>query len=619
MRRDDESSACSTPATPIEMPSAPAEVHPAEEIGTAGHSFCAMPFQHLCIGNEGTALICCMARDPVSEKGVPLSLYKNSYREIWNSPFMREIRRKILSNERVPQCQVCYDHEASTSTSYRTRTGQRPLPSHPLDLECLRKEAAANNYSVSTLPGYLKLELGNLCNLKCRMCCSANSSEIERDPVHTMWDGGNSKALHAVWEGTSARIGPERKIGITRHGLYDEERTRGICFYWTNGSARFELPTDGHFRVHRLSIGLNQSVRFNRECRVLINGQVRFEGSVSPETAEVSIELDQVPRGLLVIDVLSNAVFNSQSQRHEGLPLLSVMLFRLALDKQESKEVLGHRLGSLGPWYKNDSLIFDEILANANQLERLYVTGGEPLLELRFAEILDYLIENNFSPNIHLEITTNGTIFNESLFAKFKRFNSLNLMLSLDGVAKTQEYIRYPSRWETIDKNIYAMNKKGFNVTFVPTVQAYNMLNLVELARFAHKVGAGLTFGNLLNGPHYLATSIMPTTTHQIAAKRLRELLGDSALNLSDALRTEAASLVRYFEAFTGPFDHSALRLFNLFTNDLDVSRCQSFRESLPELYESIAEAGYIWTDEIAYGSRTINRKPARDRLHAWI
>src|SRR5258705_13668622 len=133
------------------------------------NTFCALPFQHLCIGTEGTARMCCVTPDMVTEHGAPLSVTGNSMDEIWNSAYMRSARRAMLSGERVSACEVCYRSEAVTGQSYRTTTGLQPIAGRPVTQAEMKKFGRRTDFRVDAGPNFLKLEISNLCNLKCRM------------------------------------------------------------------------------------------------------------------------------------------------------------------------------------------------------------------------------------------------------------------------------------------------------------------------------------------------------------------------------------------------------------------------------------------------------------------
>jgi len=331
------------------------------------------------------------------------------------------------------------------------------------------------------------------------------------------------------------------------------------------------------------------------------------------------------PSNRLKIDILSNTVFNSRLQRSEGLPLISMTLHRAVSPVMNNMQPLKSRLDKPGLWYNNNNLFFGELLADVENLRRLYVAGGEPQLEPRYAEAIDYLIKRGVAQNIDLELTTNATIVNKPLLENLKKFKSLALTISLDGVGLVQEYIRYPARWSVIEKNVRILREEyGFEMCAIPVVQAYNILSLADIYYFAREVGIQVSCMNILEEPEWLRTAVMPSSVHRLGAARLREYLATArprelASDGADWQHDQLINLINHFESFDSPVDRAALRTFNKFTNDLDVSRDQSFRKSLPELYELIIESGYKWTDETVHANNQHTRRPARERLHAWV
>lgn len=131
-----------------------------------------------------------------------MSVYKQSLDEIWNSDDMRAIRRAMVRGEKVPGCAGCYHEEESGGVSLRKARNRDWhsgwLNPDELDIDELKAEAIASDYRLLTTPSWLQLDVGNLCNLKCRMCCGYSSSRIDQDPVHRQWNGGapaNKKRL----------------------------------------------------------------------------------------------------------------------------------------------------------------------------------------------------------------------------------------------------------------------------------------------------------------------------------------------------------------------------------------------------------------------------------------
>jgi MoaA/NifB/PqqE/SkfB family radical SAM enzyme len=100
----------------------------------------------------------------------------------WNSQFIRNIRLSMLQGEKIDGCSTCYLQEESGRKSNREhannewawRLGEEQLNN--------RFETAEENKGfVDNDLVYLDLRLGNLCNLKCRMCNPWNSSQIAKE------------------------------------------------------------------------------------------------------------------------------------------------------------------------------------------------------------------------------------------------------------------------------------------------------------------------------------------------------------------------------------------------------------------------------------------------------
>ena len=81
---------------------------------------------------------------------------------------------------------------------------------------------------------------------------------------------------------------------------------------------------------------------------------------------------------------------------------------------------------------------------NWADIKQLSFVGGEPLLEKLNFEVLQRLIETN-NTNCFISIVTNGSCaLTATQFQMLGKFPNLNICLSIDGVGKRFEYMRYP-------------------------------------------------------------------------------------------------------------------------------------------------------------------------------
>jgi MoaA/NifB/PqqE/SkfB family radical SAM enzyme len=116
-------------------------------------TYCPLPFSHLAIRPNGDVYPCCAFR----WDSVPAD-FKISDPNIFNHPFLEDIRTKMKNNEVVDGCSKCYENEEKTGKSTR--------------LYFLEKGQDFGLNIANTDPSlvYLDLALSNTCNNKCRMC-----------------------------------------------------------------------------------------------------------------------------------------------------------------------------------------------------------------------------------------------------------------------------------------------------------------------------------------------------------------------------------------------------------------------------------------------------------------
>jgi hypothetical protein len=144
---------------------------------------------------------------------------------------------------------------------------------------------------------------------------------------------------------------------------------------------------------------------------------------------------------------------------------------------------------SSSTWHKESKLLGEKLIrdewklpelkgglpdvANMNLLE-LKLTGGEPLMMKSTWELIE-----RTNAKI-LRIITNGNVtISQKRWDLFKKFDKVTINLSIEGPKDVNTYIRYPSKWEVIQKNIQRMTSiKNFEVYYVSTINALNISHL---------------------------------------------------------------------------------------------------------------------------------------------
>ena len=193
-------------------------------------------------------------------------------------------------------------------------------------------------------------------------------------------------------------------------------------------------------------------------------------------------------------------------------------------------------------WYKNPN--FWEDLKNYMPFVKLiYLTGGEPTLVQGNYDFLQLLIDKGFSKNISLVFNTNVTNFQQRFLDTINQFKKITLNLSIDGVEGVQEYIRYPSKWDHIQKNMnLLMNKVSesqtkYHLVFTPTVSILNVANFKAFVEWAYDFAVSNNAPNsdwdmqpiFLHGPQF-QDMIYATTDYRYFALKQLDKVDNSAL-----------------------------------------------------------------------------------------
>jgi MoaA/NifB/PqqE/SkfB family radical SAM enzyme/SAM-dependent methyltransferase len=149
---------------------------------------CIIPWTTLALGPDGRANFCCDAPVPLTVGGRMGSIYRDSLDELWNAGEIVEVRAAMARGEKPAACRVCWEREAGGGVSRRliTNAAYRHVGGH-LAVEALPLAGASTGFRLDRPPEWFILELGNVCNLKCRSCDPLFSSRIAADPVHSAW------------------------------------------------------------------------------------------------------------------------------------------------------------------------------------------------------------------------------------------------------------------------------------------------------------------------------------------------------------------------------------------------------------------------------------------------
>ena len=136
--------------------------------------FCVLPWISLEASPVGTVRPCCLADDEIlDDAGNKFELSTANFQDIQNSAHMRGLRQQFLDSEQPQTCRKCWSEERAGRTSKRMHT-----------LDRMKHMGISDEWTADAKPlMFLDLKLGNICNLKCRICGSWSSSQFANEEI----------------------------------------------------------------------------------------------------------------------------------------------------------------------------------------------------------------------------------------------------------------------------------------------------------------------------------------------------------------------------------------------------------------------------------------------------
>jgi molybdenum cofactor biosynthesis enzyme MoaA len=203
-------------------------------------NMCVLPWTHLEVDVNGSASPCCLYKGEIADYKV----YRDNLDVIQNSEYMNNLRAQFQRGERPTGCSNCWQEEDAGKTSKRMNS-------------IYKMKNSLQNWTPETKPSlkFIDFKLGNVCNLKCRICGSWSSSKWAQEEIAY---GPNPLAKKQLDEGQWPKRNPAFFEDI-KPVLKDVE-----YFEFTGGEP---FMIENHFRIleHCVEKGYsrNQDIHYN--------------------------------------------------------------------------------------------------------------------------------------------------------------------------------------------------------------------------------------------------------------------------------------------------------------------------------------------------------------------
>ena len=175
--------------------------------------FCNTPWYEAHIYWDGSLGICCQESRKLHTDNQKFNIKNISLADWFNSVPVRKFRKSMLEDTPTEICNRCYHEELMGGTSRRHRANQKSViftrtafqPSYEQSPSFKHFESSKEDGFTNTMPIDLHVDLGNYCNLACKMCFSTASSTIAVQNVkwgledHRQYLGNDWTSDNLVW------------------------------------------------------------------------------------------------------------------------------------------------------------------------------------------------------------------------------------------------------------------------------------------------------------------------------------------------------------------------------------------------------------------------------------
>lgn len=208
-------------------------------------------------------------------------------------------------------------------------------------------------------------------------------------------------------------------------------------------------------------------------------------------------------------------------------------LWETAVQEHPEIDIWGGSFDNINfEWYNHPN--FDRILEQVlPTLKHINMLGGEPLFNAKYYEILERIIASGRANEITLQFNTNLLALQSKNLDLWKHFKQVTANISADGVARVNEYVRYPGKWSKFLRNLNTINEwqqilgvqddqQKLVLQIHSTMSSLTWLNLGDLFQWTQTLPWFFKFPFLIqvNQPSYLDCIHMPEEIKQLGYDR---------------------------------------------------------------------------------------------------
>lgn len=180
-------------------------------------------------------------------------------------------------------------------------------------------------------------------------------------------------------------------------------------------------------------------------------------------------------------------------------------------ERVEAQDVL------IQPQWRRSSRAIELLNSDVVDPTFIHFAGGEPSIDKRHEKILEHLIAQKKSQSVTVSYNTNLTK-KLSTLKWINHFKKFKITVSIDGVGKMNDYIRAPSQWSLIDKQMreyvdLSNQSDKIQLEANVTLSAYNILYIKDILLYFSQLPKSMPLVpvfTVVEDPSWLSFSVLP-------------------------------------------------------------------------------------------------------------
>jgi pyruvate-formate lyase-activating enzyme len=231
-------------------------------------------------------------------------------------------------------------------------------------------------------------------------------------------------------------------------------------------------------------------------------------------------------------------------------------------------------------------------------LRRVLIYGGEPFLNKEAYSLLNELIDKGHASHVAVTLNSNGSVYDEKWVEALRKFERVDLFLSIDDVGPRFEYQRKGAKWEYVARNFerfmqVAQSTPHFKVGVFASISLFNVLTIRDLLEWTLNFPeARVELYNLIHQPREFSIRNLPPAIKATAEESLQSL---ELSRYNVGFDASQNAILGFLNLPPDPgFESPARGLEKIVhkLDDVDQRRSESFCTTFPEMFRELVKAG---------------------------